>query len=229
LVEDCEGFEVSVYQGSNCLGAAFDASPPQGCASLAGPGITAESVSVEVGEGVPVGGCEVIGGGDLVDLDDPKPASSLAVCAGDLGDFGPCSDSEGVCVALPEEPLFAKVCVWKDGDVACPAAFPSKNVVYEGWNDTRNCGGCDCGINPLASGCWPILGLYGNSFCGDGGNGPSEVAPGECGAISSQVLSFSYELLTFDALAECFGANAPPVGGVFPVNPKTVCCSSGGG
>jgi len=185
------------------------------------------TISIEVGEGLPVGGCDVLGGGGLIDIDDPAPKSSLAVCAGSIDEIGPCAQSNGTCVLLPAEPLFAKVCVWKDGDVACPPDFPSKNLVYQGWDDTRDCGGCDCGLDPLVSTCFPLVGLYGDTFCGDGG--ATDVIPGECAVVSSNNQSYSYELLGFDAQGECSGVNTPPIGGVFPVETQTVCCSSGAG
>lgn len=56
------------------------------------------------------------------------------------------SCDDGVC--LPEVPagFEAKWCIYKEGDVECPAgSFTHKSVFYTGVDDTRGCSNCSCG------------------------------------------------------------------------------------
>jgi hypothetical protein len=55
---------------------------------------------------------------------------------------GECNGSE-VCV--PPQPSGTKLCVYKTGDVSCPAGFySSKKLFHDDFDDTRQCSTCSC-------------------------------------------------------------------------------------
>lgn len=73
-----------------------------------------------------------------------------------------CGATGGTCV--PRVPDF-DVCVRRDGDVACPAEWPSKHVLYAHVQDNRSCSKCLC--ETTSGTCSYIASVYGDSACND--------------------------------------------------------------
>jgi hypothetical protein len=110
---------VSLYEGTssnappNCAGVdLFDANqglvaPPATCSS---PGAT--PALPPISWQVAARGCSV--------------ESSTGTCA------------EGsTCVARTRAPFVASACIWRAGDLPCPAAFANHHLYYQGFQDTR--------------------------------------------------------------------------------------------
>lgn len=69
-------------------------------------------------------------------------AASITTCR--IPETAPACD-DGVC--LPEIPagFENKWCIYQQGDLECPSAFPEKTVFWSDVEDTRQCSTCQCG------------------------------------------------------------------------------------
>ena len=80
------------------------------------------------------------------ELPDVEPAGHVELCGVNEVFEGSCATGE-TCVPSPANPYSVGLCVWSDGDVACPegTAYTERQVVYTGIDDTRACSECTCG------------------------------------------------------------------------------------
>jgi hypothetical protein len=53
---------------------------------------------------------------------------------------------------MPQPGAPYDVCVYRAGNVACPAGYGKKSLVYENFTDTRSCTACSCGSATSACG-----------------------------------------------------------------------------
>ncbi len=51
-------------------------------------------------------------------------------------------NNQNVCLSIPTGAL---TCIVRDGDVACPASWSQKHVLYKQYDDERSCSECSCG------------------------------------------------------------------------------------
>ena len=122
-----------------------------------------------------------------------------------------------LCVPLPGAPLEPRPCIFRAGDMACPAGLYSvKRVVYGDAKDDRTCSTCTCGN--MTGSCPATI----RKDCSPGGVGAT-VNVTTCGAIGDppSIMLVSVPLPT--------GVSCPPIGGtptgsVTPTSPTTLCC-----
>jgi hypothetical protein len=119
-----------------------------------------------------------------------------------------------LCVPLPAAPLEPRPCIFRAGDLACPAGLYSvKRVVYGDAKDDRACSTCTCG--DLAGSCPAMI----RKECGSAA--PLSVTT--CGSIGDPT---SIQLV---AAPQPTGVSCPPsaataTGSMTPTLPTTLCC-----
>lgn len=81
---------------------------------------------------------------EATQLPDPGFIGAREVCASEEF-FGSC-DAETMCVPKPAAPFEAGVCIWSEGNVACPGGtdFVNREVRSTGVIDDRSCSECSC-------------------------------------------------------------------------------------
>ena len=148
------------------------------------------------------------------------PPSSWRVSARACASAGPvekgtCEGAQ-LCVPLPGAPMAPRPCIFRAGDVACPAAdFTAKHVVYAAADDTRRCTPCTCG---------PPAGAVCNATVARGCGGTDGVSlPASCAALSN---AFQVELVDAGVPSggACAAAGGAPDGALVPTSPTTLCC-----
>lgn len=93
-------------------------------------------------------------------------ATDARACHGP--EFSPCQDKASACIPTEDPPEF-RVCITKEGTVACPAfsgaIFTEQHIFYQGINDDRECSTCSCGP-PTGSVCTATVSIYTGGMCG---------------------------------------------------------------
>jgi hypothetical protein len=86
------------------------------------------------------------------------------VCVGSQNSEGAtfCGENnQNVCLSIPAGAL---ACIVRDGDVACPASWPQKHVLYQNVQDERSCSECSCG--PIeGTQCTVKYRIFGDALC----------------------------------------------------------------
>jgi hypothetical protein len=127
-----------------------------------------------------------------------------------------CGDG-GVCLPIVPEGFEPAMCIYADGDQACPpGAYSNKLSFFSNYEDTRACSSCSCGAAP--STCQPMQ-VYEQPDCE--GLPVTEVMPnGSCtpatGASVAQAIDESSCPVT---------SAAEPMGAIAPIGPFTFCCA----
>lgn len=133
---------------------------------------------------------------------------------------GGCGASK-LCVTTPGSP-FGGPCIVQAGDLACPAAYPTKHLQYGSVNDTRSCTACACTYNPGT--CNGSVSFYTQSGCnGFTGNiaigtACSAVAIGSTASLQSSGNYF------VSPLGSCSAGAVSANGTATPSSPMTICC-----
>lgn len=135
-----------------------------------------------------------------------------------------CEVGEGVCV-----PETSARCIFREGEHACPADYPSANALFQSVVDTRSCSACTCGS---ASGSCPdaivefrnpdddLLYVLPSATCL-----PMPVGD-TCGAGMDLICTEDYvELFPGAATASCTASASTLAGAAIAADPVTVCCS----
>lgn len=138
-----------------------------------------------------------------------------------------CPDPGDYCAPTAEPPPegFSQ-CVFQKGDFACPPAYPSKHVFYEGATDLRECSECACGA-PEGGVCTAKVTVYSGPTCA---SGMEAILP--AGSMDPQC----YDILAGTSLASkqadqvgylpgaCEPSGGEPAGPVELLGPGTFCC-----
>jgi hypothetical protein len=156
--------------------------------------------------------------------DPPSWGTFARGCRGDA--LGECTN-HGLCLAPP--PTGFRVCVYNEGDVACPGPqhgpYTEKHVFYSNYQDTRSCSPCSCG-SPAGSVCSSKVAIYADSSCGS-------VASYMVTVDSTKVVC--HDLIAGAALGSksaipptyvpgvCLPSGGP-MGATAPMDPTTLCC-----
>ncbi|HMR76749.1 MAG TPA: hypothetical protein PKD61_16625 [Polyangiaceae bacterium] len=72
----------------------------------------------------------------------PTWTQETRICSGATPAAGSCAPGQ-TCLPQPGAPY--DVCVYRSGNMACPAGYTKKSTVYDGFADTRSCSTCSCG------------------------------------------------------------------------------------
>lgn len=149
----------------------------------------------------------------------PGFGSAIVVCVGTTSscDFGH--------ACTPVAPGFQS-CIFQQGDWACPASYPDRIAVAQGFNDQRGCAPCGCAI--AGGSCSATLTVYSDPACATPllfartldnmtVTAPCDDAPGTLG--SKTLSSAKY------APGACSPSGGEPTdGGVTPTGVATFCC-----
>jgi hypothetical protein len=163
------------------------------------------------------------------DVRVPTPSSAAPTCAPDAGPApikngqacavqgASCADG-GVCAgALPTN---MRLCIHRDGDVACPSGYDKKFVAgSSAVGDTRKCGTCTC--TPGSQCGSPTLDLFTGAGCTN-----AKITVPATGSCTPTDAGVSYASYRYSGKAPGCQASVPLLldGGVTIETPRTLCC-----
>lgn len=76
----------------------------------------------------------------------PEPGFDTRITACGMHDEPATCDGDGVCAPKPVAPLEGQVCIWQEGEHACPEGdYVEQRILHGGIEDTRSCLECACG------------------------------------------------------------------------------------
>jgi len=163
------------------------------------------------------GGCPASGG--TATLVTAHWSSGAHLCAGSTP-AGTCGNRNAICVPPPTAPFTATHCVYHDGDLACPAEYPSKTMLWgEAIADSRGCTQCSCS-SPTAGGCGGTTVAYEAAGCG----GTNVVAPNANMCTHAPFVIKSVEFTASATPGSCKALGGLPSGTATGTDPLTVCC-----
>lgn len=143
------------------------------------------------------------------DFEEPKFSETLVGCGASAG---PACENGGTCLPTPSAPFESSFCLAATGDLECPGAYPNKRLVFNGLNDDRSCGACQC---------MPYCVLHG-ADCNKAATTPIGPSGSSCLPFNSVPGSSTGRYTRTEGCA----VSAPPavVGEVSGTDPITVCC-----
>ncbi|NUQ74484.1 MAG: hypothetical protein HUU21_13085 [Polyangiaceae bacterium] len=158
-------------------------------------------------------------------VEDIQPASfadQARICGGGAIE-GQCSGT-GLCAPKPAGD-FKNVCVYRSGEEACPAGYPTQTVLYNGFSDNRACLPCLC--EPNGAQCTGAITVFQTSNCT--GANIQEVVKDTTTVENPLCVPFNwvsvkYESTTVNA-GTCELVGGGLEGDAVPTDPMTVCCT----
>lgn len=131
----------------------------------------------------------------------------------------PAECAGGICA--PPLGQGQRLCVYVEGEVACPAAFPEQLLTAQDVSDQRGCSECTCGsIVGSCSGSVQIT-----NGCGGSTLLHQVIALGAC--TSARSISGSHYLQgAFSPSGTCAPSEVSPIGALEPQGLRTICCAS---
>jgi hypothetical protein len=131
----------------------------------------------------------------------------------------PAACDAGSCIPTPDE---GALCVWLDGDQACPAGdFSERQLIHRDVDDSRVCSACTCG--DAEGSCPGTMTLYAGVACSAGS--PGDGGDGDCVGVDTPARSVRY--LPEPADISCAPSNSSPIGSATPTDAVTLCCIAG--
>jgi hypothetical protein len=211
--------QVELPDSANCVGGpVFNPAVSGGCLSL---GFT-PTLSLRAGPLLATGGsCAAAGGKPTVV--PPTFTTQVGLCAPETTGGG-CT--AGVCVPMAPSGYGAGVCIYQDGDVACPTGpYPTKTLLYTGFDDTRSCSSCACGA-PSGGTCPATLNtyIYDPQYSACALTGPSYPADGTCISESNEFSGIVLLQAGGPSGGACAASGGSPTGTATAAMPVTVCC-----
>jgi hypothetical protein len=206
---------VTFYNGSGCM-------PPTDTLQVNGSS-TCKNIVVDLPEfvasvrytSVPSvqGTCPPAGG--ALQAEPPTFEHEALLC--NLPVVGECQGAE-TCVGAPPASFEQGACIYRQGDHACPAAYPHEFSVYTTVDDTRGCTSCACAKSTPS--CTGTLGVHtGGSNC----IGSATTVPlNTC--VNATPGSMKWTAGAFGA-GSCAPSGGSLMGTAFPDGAITVCCS----
>jgi hypothetical protein len=159
----------------------------------------------------------------------PLAWDEQALACGDPATGGGCGP--GACVPIPDPPFSAELCVYRLGDVACPAgSYSTRSVYYGGATDDRSCTDCGCG-DPTGTSCQGTVRLYTDTACLE--DQRTLTAVGQCTDLPPDPTPppppyLSLRSVIYDGAPTSNGScpivPSNPTGGASPTAPITFCC-----
>lgn len=166
-----------------------------------------------------------------------KYTKSVRACGDPTGDPSGCGASSQ-CVPNPPSGFAPNICIYKTGDVTCPAPWSLKSVFYTAApTDTRACAACGCG-SPTGGCTGATLELYTDTACSQEKDTLTVAEMSGCTNIkadSSPLGAGTCQGNAGDSRSMRLvggsgsGASCPPTGGTVtgsadPAGPVTFCC-----
>jgi hypothetical protein len=131
------------------------------------------------------------------------------------------------CITTPEpdQSAFARLCIHKDGDVACPSEdYTARLVGYKKVDDTRAC--TTCAATPQGGSCGTNYGLRGDTgTCGTKFGASDTLAADTCYAYSGAGTVIDISKSTPGA-PTCTPSGGAAAGAATSIEPVTYCCKS---
>ncbi len=150
----------------------------------------------------------------------PAPQWDASIKSCKLGDNPTSCGEGGICTPVPGADFEAPVCIYKQGDEACPAGpYSNKVTFFTGVEDSRDCSSCTCGT--VAANCDnAVADVYTGTECA--GNPTSSLAAnGGCvPAVGGSIA------MAIDDASTCpITATPEPTGSIAAVGEFTFCCT----
>lgn len=131
-----------------------------------------------------------------------------------------CADGRA-CTPLPESEE-ATLCIWQEGEHACPDGFDSSRTLYGDVEDTRGCETCSCSA-PQGLCDAAVVSLWSGGTCLLPAAGVIG-ADGECDPSGTGNTARAASLNTGSANAFCTASDPTPSGEALGTGPVTICC-----
>lgn len=215
---------VEFHDSTSCSGTlcVSKAGPAEQCLDGAGT-CGAQADSLSVGPSLPSGG-GCVASSTPPSIPPYAWETRVRTCATAALGQGGCAANE-LCAPPPPKSHASELCVHAEGDLECPPEYPAKQLVHGAAADDRGCSACSCGA-PQNVACSAKVRWWVGS-CGGLPDGEA-VAPTACtptGPVTPDY-EYAFEVETPVALGgSCAPNGGLPIGGVQPLNPRTVCCA----
>lgn len=225
---ECDGPALRMYPSLSCVGAPslqFELGAHDECVAFGEFGIAIDGMQSD--PVVPVAGTGACtpSGGDAV-LPEPGWVNHLRACGG-APDAGACGDG-GSCLPTPGNPLVPGLCIWSEGDMACPGGpYALRNVFYDAFEDARACSACAC-ADPSGVDCQALVEVHANASCGNLRASIDDPMAGVCYDIDngSSYAPRSGRMIVYGTQGgACSPAGGQPMGEASPTGPITFCCT----
>jgi len=211
------------------LNASMMTLPPDQCANYnLDPGGTNPSPPISATSVAPptTGGSCAPGGGTPT-LPPTSWTTRVRGCGEPSGGFAATGCGSNSCLPPANGAFNRGVCVYQQGDVACPAgSFSSKFVYNQGVDDQRGCSSCSCGT-PTGVDCQgDKLEVWNSAGCAGAPAGTiSNPGDGSCINIATSLTpGLRYSLGTASG-GTCPASGGLPTGGATANQPITFCCT----
>ncbi|APR79295.1 Hypothetical protein A7982_04642 [Minicystis rosea] len=149
---------------------------------------------------------------------------------GDAGNGAGCG--MGACVPKPSPPFEDMLCIYRDGNVPCPAGpYSVRQVFFADADDTRQCSSCQCGT-PSGTSCVGTMKLYTDTQCTTEETLLTSVS--QCSALPPDPTTPPPPYLSQRSIiytgtpsgsGSCPSTPSSASGAVTPEDPITVCCT----
>lgn len=190
-------------------------------------GSSACNVAIQVGPVVVSGGtCTA-----TMQMPDVPPVAwgkAGEACGGAMPTGKGCNGT-AQCLPKPHAPFETGLCVYMDGDNACPPGqFSEKHLFYTGTNDTRTCSDCSCDA-PAGGTCSATITVYSDGTIDTCNTLIATLNPttaaGDCKNIAGNPQVGSRKAVFSQVTGgNCQATGGQPSGTATPTTPRTYCC-----
>ena len=206
---DCGGVSLRYSNSNNCD------PPPAGVENFMGPD-TCHDTDPDgprlTAFFFPVSGTEVCPATPTVSI-PMATMTELILCGGGF-DQDTCAADE-LCTGTAPEGFETTLCIAREGDFACPEAYPNASSAFTDVADDRRCTACEC--TPATDfECAADLEL----FAGPGCSGVSSISATDLCIDSPESFRFSQPAVT----GSCSASETQPTGAIAGEDPITICC-----
>jgi hypothetical protein len=153
----------------------------------------------------------------------PAPSGdAVRVCAPSQPSVQDSCEQDSECVPLPSSPFQPRLCVYAEGDVACPGLGYSVPVTVArdgAVSDDRRCSDCDCPAPPVGESC-----SGSGETSGANGCDPLAIVPFDATCTLTQnFVKLSANLVATPGT--CSATGGEPIGSFAATDPVTLCCT----
>lgn len=154
---------------------------------------------------------------DTANFPEPRWDATHVAC-----DLPADCDGGGACV--PELGAGQRLCVYIDGEVDCPGAFPERLSTASGVEDTRSCSACTCG--PVTGTCTGTITLHDGGCNGGLPQEEIELGVDTCNAAQSHSMqSMRVNADIVPSGGSCEPSTSTPQGAAVELGIRTICCA----